>query len=97
MAEIRFDDGEIVKLPEEITKKLRKELCPDHRQLKVDRFRALKTQTGRGLRLAIMDKSYSVWDGRWPDSNAKAAYYFTETEIREIIKGLSRMIYPLEK
>lgn len=90
MAEIRFDNGTVVELPQEITGRLWKELFPDAEQLKVDCFRALKVTPG--IRIAIMRCTNDVWNGEYSMPNVRASYYFSTYEIKEIIAGLTRML-----
>ena len=92
-AEIKFDDGKIVELSQETTDKLRAELVKNDEQLKVGTFRALKSPTSGGLRLAMMETERDKWDGEWHClTNAKAAEFYYPFEIRKIIEGLKRLI-----
>ena len=93
-ADIRFEDGTIVELSQETTDKLRAELVRDVEQLKVDRFRAVKE--GTCIRIAIMSYNDDVdddWDGDiYEDGNALVTHLLTSKEVREIIKGLKRLM-----
>ena len=90
MAEIRFDDGRIVTLSEETVERLRKEFYKDDKQLKVDRFRAVKDNTL--VRIAIVsDRNYD-WDGTPRENRDVATHLLYNSEVREIIAGLTRML-----
>ena len=92
-ADIRFEDGTIVELSQETTDKLRAELIEEDKQLKVGTFRALKSPTSSGLRLAMMETECDKWDGEWTClTNAKAAEFYYPFEIRKIIEGLKRLM-----
>ena len=94
-AELRFDDGRTIEIPEEITKRLLKKLYRDDEQLKVDRFRAVKH--GFGYLFALMETEAGfddIWDGKMKTygSNAKATHYLMRSEVRRIIVGLTRIL-----
>jgi len=94
-ASLNFEDGVVVKLPQEITDRLRKELIKDDGQLKVDQFRAVAEVSC--IRIAIMSNSNDVWDKKaghsdYDKSNAMATHLLTPYEIREIIEGLTEML-----
>ena len=92
MAEIRFDDGRIVNLSEETIERLCKELFKDDKQLKVDRFRVIKHDSG--CLFALMKYGNDVWDEKMKinGSNAEATHYLMRFEVQEIIAGLRRII-----
>ena len=90
MSFIEFDDGKRVELSVETTDRLRKELIADDRQLKVDRFRAVKD--GSLIRIAIVECSNVVWDKDDDGGNARATHLLLFDEIEEIIEGLKRLM-----
>lgn len=88
---IEFEDGKSVELSEETTR-LRKELIKDDGQLVVDRFRAVKEEDCF-VTVALMKYPGDKWDESFTNSsNAKATHLLTYSEIKEIIKGLQKMI-----
>jgi len=95
-ATIDFGDGTKVELSQETTNRLRAELIkplpPDHNQLKVDIFRAVLSPSGLGFRIAMMKEADDVWNGEWLGSNVSNATYFRNSEVRDIIDGLTKML-----
>lgn len=91
-ATLRFNDGVEIELSQETTDRLRRELIKEDGQLKVDALRARKDSDY--IRIALMNSPDEKWDGLsvMEDGNAKANRLFTFSEVREIIKGLDKML-----
>ena len=89
---LKFDDGKTVELSQETTDRLRKELVKDDRQLKVDRFRAIK-ESYNFVRIALVISSDTVWNGECGGEKYQVmTNLLAINEVRRIIEGLRRMI-----